>query len=155
MENKIAEYIRKIVGEAGYDSFPAEVASVEENTCTVKRLDSDAEYTNIVLNADINDNSGLVITPKVGSVVIVTMRDELNGFISIFSEIEKVHFVDVNGFECIIEKGSISLKNKTESLQKILLDFIAEVAKIIVVQGTSPNVPALQMISQRVQNLLK
>lgn len=85
----------------------------------------------------------------------MVMLSETDGFVGMYSDIEKVTFSDVSGFECVIEKGTISMKNKTESLQKILLDFITEVSKIIVVQGTSPNVPVLQQISQRVKNLLK
>jgi len=139
---KISEKIKNISGKQLSDSFiqPAEVLSVSGETCTVK-IDT-LTVTDVRLRAVINGNSDkILITPKVGSYVLVA---DLSGgnyrdlAVIAFSEIE-----DIN-----VEAGG-------ENLFTVLSDFITEVAKIIVVQGTSPNVAALEQINQRLNKILK
>lgn len=149
--------LRQLVSQPGASGFNTHICTVESvsgTTCNVKRILDNKLIKEVSLNT-MQSGNGIVITPKIGSVVFVTNIDATKNFVSMFSEIEKITFKDVFGFEIETGNGSISFRNKTENLQKILVDFINEVAKIIVIQGTSPDVPALMKISQRLQNLLK
>jgi hypothetical protein len=95
-------------------------------------------YTGVRKRAAIGANKGVVITPVKGSSVIVSRigeSDEL--FVEMFSEIEHINVTVGN-----------------ENLYAVLSDFIKEVQKIIVVQGTSPNVPTLTQINQRLNKIL-
>jgi hypothetical protein len=61
-----------------------------ERTIDATPLNGDAEIFNIRLQSEINSNNGLCIFPVVGSVVIVTFMNNLTGFVSTFSEIDKI-----------------------------------------------------------------
>jgi len=89
-ERNIAENLRKLIGATGFDSMLCTVVSVDNDvTCTVKSVKSDVEYKNIKLNANIKDDKGAYIYPKKGSYVLVTMIDKVQGFVSMYSDIEK------------------------------------------------------------------
>jgi len=90
-ERNIADLIRKLIGVAGFDSMLCTVVSIDDDvTCTVKSVKSDIEYENIKLNANINEDKGIYLFPKKDSYVIVTFTDRVNGFVSMFSDIERV-----------------------------------------------------------------
>jgi len=90
-EREIAECVRKLIGVIDFDSMLCKVVSVDSGvTCTVKTIKSGAEYKNIKLNANINDDKGVYVFPKKDSYVLVTMLDRVQGFISMYSDIEKV-----------------------------------------------------------------
>ena len=59
--------------------------------------------------------AGLLIVPRVGSFVLVVMLSETDSFVGMFSEIEQVSFVDVNGFEFKIKGSVASVKNRDYS----------------------------------------
>jgi hypothetical protein len=90
-ERDIRNNIRKVVGEIDFDTMLCTVESVDdETTCTVKTVKSGVEYKNIKLNANINGDKGIYVFPKKDSYVLVTLVDKVNGFVSGFSDIEKV-----------------------------------------------------------------
>jgi len=122
-EREIADSIRKLVGEIGFDAMLCTVVSVDdEATCTVKTVRSGSEYKNIKLNTNIKEDKGIYIFPKKDSYVIVTMTDRVNGFISMFSEIEKVT-LKVNGIIEINEgknDGLVKIKELTDKLNDLV-----------------------------------
>lgn len=91
METPI-EIIRKIAGEKNADSFVATVETVNGRTCDVQPVDG-APLKRVRLNTNISDAVGLVITPVEGTPVLVTRLSEVDSFVSLFSEIEKVELV--------------------------------------------------------------
>lgn len=86
------EIIRKIAGEKGADSFVATVETVNGRTCDVQPVDG-APLKRVRLNTNISDAVGLVVTPVEGTPVLVTKLSEVDSFVSLFSEIEKVELV--------------------------------------------------------------
>jgi hypothetical protein len=88
----IIETIRRIAGEKATDSFVAEVEMVNGRTCDVLPLDG-APLKKVRLNTNISDAIGLVITPVKGSKVLVSKLSEVDSFVSLFSEVEKVELV--------------------------------------------------------------
>jgi hypothetical protein len=54
-----------------------------------------------------------------------------------------------------IEKTGYKIDSQNENLKKVLNDLIDEINKIIVIQGTSINVPAMTAIKQRLNKILK
>ena len=139
---KIKQKIQNIAGDKSSITCiqSAEILSVKGETCTVK-IDT-LTVEDVRLRAVINgNNEKILITPKVGSYVLVA---DLSGgnhrdmAVVSFSEVENIN----------VEAGG-------ENIFTVLSDFITEVAKIIVVQGTSPNVTALEQIKQRLNKILK
>jgi hypothetical protein len=144
--------IRRIAGtgggraSGGFATYAARVVSVSAAVCTVKRVLDDKEINDVRLNAVIKDSEGLVIAPTVDSYVLITSIDGDKWFVSQFSGIEKITLNVVDTVE--VNAGG-------ENLKSVLSDFIDEVAKIIVIQGTTPNVPALNAIKLRLGKILK
>jgi len=96
-ERDIADSIRKLLGAVEFDTMLCTVESVDgETTCTVKTVKTGALYKNIKLNANITEDKGIYVFPKKGSYVLVTMIDKVQGFVSMFSDIEKIT-LNVNG----------------------------------------------------------
>jgi len=90
-ERKIADNIRQLADKVKFHSLLCTVASVDDDvTCTVNTVQSGVEYKNIKLNANINEDKGIYVFPKKDSYVLVTMLDGVQGFISMYSDIEKV-----------------------------------------------------------------
>lgn len=112
-ERKIADNIRRLVGPVGYDSVLCKVVKVTGNTCTVTTLLNDVEIDNVRLCADINKPPGVLLTPAKDSIVVVTMLDKMNSYISLFSQVDSIV---LNGGE---QGGLVKVKELTKQLDKL------------------------------------
>lgn len=128
MKHEIAEYIRKLAGTSGngsFDTFVCKVKSVEEATCTVERVLDELEISEVRLNCHSTKDSGIVVTPKVDSFVLVTSIDGHSHFVSQCSEVEKIT-IDCNG-DIIINGGNndgiIKIKELTNKLNALVQKF--------------------------------
>jgi len=116
-ERKIAENIRKLIEAVGFDSILCTVVSVDDDvTCSVKSVESGVLYKNIKLNANIKSDKGIYVFPKKNSYVLATLTDGVQGFVSMYSEIEKVKIkiddtveVEIGGDTKIECKGNIEV----------------------------------------------
>lgn len=97
----IANAIQKLAGTHGVDVVylaEVEVTSVNESdrTCEGKSITgfAGAEFTGIRLMANVND--GLLVLPKVGSIIIVMYSKCILPLIVQFSEVEKVLIITGN-----------------------------------------------------------
>ncbi|MDR0559129.1 MAG: hypothetical protein LBG92_03100 [Prevotellaceae bacterium] len=142
--SEIKKILRKICGTDTAEKFPAIFvatvisANIDARTCTVEADGMTSE--DVRLQAAASDGEAQFLTvPKTGSDVLVA---DLTGDRSCLSV---VAFTEIE---------AVKIQAAGENLAKILSDFIDEVAKIIVVQGTSPNVPALQQIKQRLNKII-
>lgn len=132
------------------------VAHVSEFTCDVEFDDHPTRY-DVRLTA-VNDklDNYTVVYPKPGSKVLVGIIEsmETDAVLLNCSEIDSV-VTKIGEAQWVIDKNGCLLQKGNENLQQVLSDFIVEVQKIIVVQGTSPNVPALTDINNRLKKILK
>ncbi len=134
--------------------FFGQVVSVGDDVCSVKI--GDIEYADVKLRiTDESLSDKLVLKPKVDSNVLVA---DLSGDKRALA-ILQVETVD----ELLLTKGTIGFKITDAgfciekdgfNLNTILSDFFDEVMKIIVVQGTSPNVPALTALKTQLNQIL-
>jgi len=88
----IRQAVRQLAGSGIKWCYIGTVVSVDKskNVCIINPLNGDAEITDVRLNAEESSTKGIVIYPKEGSVVMVSMYDNMNGYISMFSEVESV-----------------------------------------------------------------
>lgn len=141
--NELIDAIRKIT-ETEAAIVWGKVLSIDEKkeTCTVE-ID-ELEYEDVLLSIN---GSGIVTIPQQDSQVLIAfVEGTINAFVL---QAEKVKEWKVRASDGIL------LQAQGENLLSILNDLISEISKIIVVQGTSPNVAALTAIKQRAQKLLK
>lgn len=93
---RLRDAIRKMtqnVNEEVY-SIPCEVASVDtsNNTCVCSPVNGDSDLIDVRLQA--GSGNGVLMIPKEGSIVMVTPINEVTGFVSMYSEIESIQFLD-------------------------------------------------------------
>lgn len=146
----------KALGKTEASVFPATVVSVNEADKTVSVTDVDGlEFNDVRLAAAEDDKKSVMLIPKVNSSVLVAqIGNDLNTlFVAKVNEVEKV-VGDIGTSSFLISESGYSVKRGNESLKTVLNDWITEVSKIIVVNGTTINVPAMNEIKQRLNNIL-
>lgn len=146
----------KGLGKMEATVFSATVTKVNEADKTIEIEDVDGlDYYDVRLAAAEDEKKSVLIIPKVGSSVLVTMiGSDLNTlFVSKVNEVEKiVGQIDKVNFK--VDASGYQIKRENESLKTVLNDMIVELNKIIVVNGTTINVAAMNIIKQRLNTIL-
>ena len=86
------EDIRSSIKEMAKSNTPysivCEVLAVTGDKCDCQPLNGMADLLNVKLQA--KTTTGILITPSIGSSVIVTLTGNSNGFVSMFSDIDSI-----------------------------------------------------------------
>lgn len=137
-------------------SFNAKVTEVDRESMSCTLEVDGIEKFDVRLQAVIDRQKNMfLLVPIVGSSVLVLMinGDPKNLAVVSTSEVEEVCAIIGESQFAITTEGILIAKGD-ENLATILTDLVAEVQKIIVVQGTSPNKVALSKISERFKQVL-
>jgi hypothetical protein len=104
--------------QSGIQVYPAEIRSVETNTCTVRILSSDLEVEGVKLIADSDASEKVVFYPRVGSTVLVgCIENEL-------SSLYVAQCTEIDGFDLIIGDSAIG-GDKNMMLMKSSKTFVS------------------------------
>lgn len=136
--------------------------SVQTVFATVKAVDWDKKTmtaTGVIDDLDYYDvllGLGEIYTkPTIGSRVLIGLiNNQGNNSFLIWSEETEEWAHKVGKAEMEMKNDGFVLEAQGESLKKVLNDFIDEVNKIIVVNGTTINVAAVTAIKQRLNRIL-
>lgn len=135
----------------------AKVLEVSENTCHVQELVTETEHFDCAINAiQNNSNDFLKLFPKKNSNVVIGVFDnksKKDAFIISTSEVERVEF-KIGSTNMELSQEGYKIERSGENLLNILDDFMTEVNKIVVVQGTTINQLAVEAIKQRLNSVL-
>lgn len=153
--------IRRVIEEIVKDTVVMAVQSgtvtaINGETCTVKSDHDDAEYFEVAFNAlGINKDNKLLLTPKLDTKVIFGVLPNATDAILIsFSEVDQLHYTtETTVFE--IDKDGYRVESMGQDLKTVLNDYIDEVNKIVVINGTTINVAATTAIKERLNQILK
>ena len=131
-------------------------ATVEEVNWDAKRMTAmgvvdNLEYYNVILG--INH---ITVKPKVGSRCLLGVIENKPAatFLIEAESVEEMVVVQGEAKLTIKESGFI-IEKGNQSLTDVLTDFMDEVLKIIVINGTSVDVPSLTAIKTRLKTILK
>ena len=127
MREILEEFVKGQLDRENFYSVLGKAINVDstERTCDLESIEGDAGRTGIRLQSVIGETKGVVLIPKEGSFIIVTFTDNRSGFVSLTSEIEKIHF----------EAGG-------EDLKAILNDLIKEIKNAIINTPAGPGTVA-------------
>tara|TARA_R110002051_G_scaffold297564_2_gene363984 strand:+ start:37718 stop:38185 length:468 start_codon:yes stop_codon:yes gene_type:complete len=153
----IKAVIERIVKEAVVLTvLPGSVVKVENETCTVESDHDTTDYFEVSFNALVeNKNDRIQLTPKLNSkVVLGVFPNGKDAVLLSYSEVEKV-YLKIESTEFEADADGYSVKRNNEDLKTVLNDYIDEVNKIIVVNGTTINVAATTEIKERLNQILK
>lgn len=141
----------------GHNTFPAIVESVDKDNKTIAAKDLEGfTFNEVRLTASIDEEKALVVYPKIGTTVLLSMiGNELEHlFVSSVSQVESLD-VTIATTELHMDADGYRLKRGDEDLRQVLNDMIDELNKIVVIQGQSINVVAMTQIKARLNNILK
>lgn len=163
MENEpnIAGVIKKISKSS--DEVYAKVCEVLEvnatdKTIDVKPIDDTAEIFNVRLQAE-SETGGLVLIPKVGSMVLVVFLNKNNAAVVNTSKITNYELkiencellIDKDGFllkredvQFQIDQEGFLLKKENETLKKLMADLITAIKAL---KFTTNNGPTINLIN--------
>jgi hypothetical protein len=130
------------------------VDSVQGETAKVNIAGTVYEDVRIFIT-DTPPTDKLEITPKGGSYVLIA---DLAGDMSALTIVdvetpERIQYT-IDTLTYTIDGTGFTIEKGGENLKTILSDFMDEVMKIIVIQGTSPNIPAITAIKTRLNTIL-
>lgn len=122
----------------------------DKKTMTATGVVDDLDYDDVLLGL------GEIYTkPKVGSLVLVGLiNNQGNNSFLIWSEEVEEWIQKVGKAEMEMKDDGFVMTAQGESLKKVLNDFMDEVNKIIVINGTTINVAAVTTIKQRLNKIL-
>jgi hypothetical protein len=158
----------KAKGNAKIQTHWAEVVEVDWNnkTMTAKGLADNLEFYDVLLGI-----GSVYKKPTVGAKCLIglILNNEAATFLIEAEAVEEVSIAvgdnevlfDVDKLNVTIGTSTFKIddsgflvKRNNETLKKVLNDMIDELNKIIVIQGTSINVPAMNAIKQRLNTVL-
>jgi hypothetical protein len=103
----IKEAIRELAkGDDQVYSVLCTVKSVDtiNNICDCEPINGDADLLEVRLMAQ--NETGFLIIPKVGSVVVVTMINKYTGYVAMFSEVEKI-YLNGDNYDGLVKIGDL------------------------------------------------
>jgi len=116
----------------------AKVISVNDSEATVKAEIVDGAIMEDIRLNQVESSLGLLIKPKVGSMIIITFTDNVTAFVSTFSEIDGIIFQNgVNeGLVKVVELTS-NINERETRLNDIVIQLTA-LATAATATGTAP-----------------
>lgn len=157
LEQAIEQAIRKQSGRLQVKQVLSGVATdVGESTCTVERQGLPSLF-DVRLNAIDDDlQSFFTVYPAEGSTVLVAIIENMKTEAVVIrcSEVRRVK-AKIGDTELELDADGFRFYRSDENLQAVISDLIGEIQKIVVVVGTTPNIPALEAIKQRLKQILK
>lgn len=94
--SELSNAIKSIVGQDQFMEMygvPCVVTEINSNnTLTCEPINGDSDFLEVRLQA--GEGNGVLIIPKLNSIVIVQPINEITGYISLFSEIESIKYFD-------------------------------------------------------------
>jgi exosome complex RNA-binding protein Csl4 len=138
-ENDLAGALKTITKTS--DEVYAKVCEVleidqDEKTVNVKPVDDTAEIYNVRLQAE-SETGGLVLFPKVGSMVLVVFINKSSAAVVNTSEIENFSLV-ISPCKFEVDSMGFLLQKQNETLKKLMSDLIGEI-KLMSFTLTTPD----------------
>jgi len=145
MDSDLSSTLRKLTETN--DEIYSKVCKVlaidqEEKTVNVKPVDDTAEIYNVRLQAE-SETGGLVLFPKVGSMVLVVFINKNNAAVINTSEIEKLSLV-ISSCTFEVDNTGFLLKKENETLKKLMADLITAIKAL---KFTTNNGPTINLIN--------
>lgn len=139
--HKIKECLRELAGFAPIETEVAKVLSVGGAACKVSRVRDGMVIDRVRLNAISTADKGIVVTPKTGTYVLISRLGEVNWFVTLCGEVEKIS-IDAET-DIVINGGGygglIKIEDLVDELNRLVQTFNSHTH--VVPNGTS-NAPS-------------
>ena len=114
-----------MAGGAPIETEVAKVLSVDGAVCKVSRVRDGMVIDRVRLNAISTADKGIVVTPKTGTYVLVSRLGEVNWFVTLCGEVEKIS-IDAEA-DIVINGGGygglIKIEDLVDELNRLVQTF--------------------------------
>lgn len=143
----IKESVQKIMEEkmGGTASRLCSVLSVSGSTCNVQTLDDEVEIIDARLQTEASN--GILLTPKVGSFVVVTPITDFEFVVVMFSAIDEIKFLDGSYGGLIKIQDLVSKVNTIEDKVNDIIDALKTHTHPGVTSGPSSTAPSADFVA--------
>ena len=139
--HKIKDCLRELAGGAPIETEVAKVLSVDGAVCKVSRVRDGMVIDRVRLNAISTADKGIVVTPKTETYVLISRLGEVNWFVTLCGEVEKIS-IDAET-DIVINGGGygglIKIEDLVDELNRLVQTFNSHTH--VVPNGTS-NAPS-------------
>lgn len=137
-------------------SIPCTVDSVDTSSkvCYCVPLDGRGDLQDVRLMAD--NTTGLLIIPKVNSIVLVTMINDTTGYLAMFSEIESIA-LNGDNYDGLIKVQELltEINNRNTTLKTAITTALTSLdASIVALGGASVSASAFTAATATIVNIL-
>lgn len=120
-------------------SIIGKVIAVNGSTCDVEPLTGDATIYDCRLQAFKSDSSGVQITPKLHSIVIVTFLEKHTAYCALFSEIESIEW-QIKKRVVKFDNNGLLIRSQNETLLSVLNEILDTSKGILMLLKSNYNV---------------
>lgn len=117
------------VNDLTFEGIPCKVSDINttEMTCTCTPINGDAEFFDVLLNADAD--KGFTLIPANNSVVIVQQTSQATAYVSMVSKVDQVYLAgDANGGLVKVQVASAALNTLQSDINVLKLAVTALMA---------------------------
>jgi hypothetical protein len=146
MDKSLKEVLRTFKGDESIQSKLCKVMNVDGFICDCEPIDGSADFLDVRINAGLTE--GVLITPKVGSIVMVTKYAKFEAFLSLITEAESIEItcdnIVYNGGGnggMVLVKELVKKINALEELTNTLLNTLKTTTIPLAPSGTYPFAP--------------
>jgi hypothetical protein len=124
------------VNDLTFEGIPCTVSDINttEMTCTCTPINGDAEFFDVLLNADAD--KGFTLIPKDGSVVIVQQTSQATAYVSMVSKVDQIYLAgDANGGLVKVQVLNAALNNLQTEINTLKIAITALMAGYAPIDG--------------------
>jgi hypothetical protein len=124
------------ITELTYEGVACKVSDIDlaTFTCTCTPINGDAEFFDVLLNADAD--KGFTLIPKDGSVVIVQQTSQATAYVSMVSKVDQIYLAgDANGGLVKVQVLNAALNNLQTEINTLKIAITALMAGYAPIDG--------------------
>lgn len=124
------------VNDLTFEGIPCKVSNINttEMTCTCTPINGDAEFFDVLLNADAD--KGFTLIPANNSVVIVQQTSQATAYVSMVSKVDQIYLAgDANGGLVKVQVLNAALNNLQTEINTLKVAITALMAGYAPIDG--------------------
>lgn len=146
--------MRELAGGAPIETEVAKVLSVDGAVCKVSRVRDGMVIDRVRLNAISTADKGIVVTPKTGTYVLVSRLGEVNWFVTLCGEVEKIS-IDAET-DIVINGGSfgglIRIEDLVGAINRLVEVFNSHTHTVVEAVAKSPELQMQRLNRNDIEN---
>jgi hypothetical protein len=134
---------------------PATVLEVNADDTIKVQFSDDSEVDDCRLKAVVKAGNKVLLIPAVGSIVLIGKIENSDEYIVLAVDEVSEFAILVEDVRFSVDNSGFLMQKQTDTLKQVLTLIVQSILKIIVLQGTNPDIAKLQQALTKINNLLR